>query len=141
MTRSVSPGLLDFVLLVKPLWKHSRIQPLFLHHLCGYTFCQHNIAWKFPDETFSFLYANAGNQSPRYHLRLVMASPNHAEHLLHITFPAIRIEPLMIAAAINDSGDLGQMIFRAITAGKVNIKLDPYLTRLPKTKHGAEACR
>jgi len=47
----------------------------------------------------------------------------------------------MKAAAINDPGELGQMIFGAIIARKANIKLDPYLPRLPKTKHGAEARR
>jgi hypothetical protein len=47
----------------------------------------------------------------------------------------------MMAAAINDPGDLGQMIFAAVTAGKAYIQLDPHLPRRPKTKHGAEARR
>jgi hypothetical protein len=90
---------------------------------------------------FSILYANAGNQVARSYPRVVMATPDQVQHLMPVAITASSIEPLMMAAAINDPGDLGQMIFGTITARKADIELDPYLPRLPKTKHGAEARR
>ncbi len=97
---------------------------------------------KLPDWTFSILDAKAGNQMARRQSRTLMTSPDQIQDLIPITFPASRIEPLMVAVAINDPGDFGQMLFRAIiAASKANIKLDPYPPRLAKTKHSAEACR
>jgi hypothetical protein len=72
---------------------------------------------------------------------MVMASPDQVQHLMPIAIAASRIESLMMAAALNDPGNLGQMTFRAIIiADKADIKLDPYLPRLTETKDGAEAC-
>ena len=90
----------------------------------------------------SILDANVGDQMARRLPGMVMASPDEVQHLMPITIAASRIEPLLIAAAFNDSGDLGQMIFCAvIPACKANIQLDPYLPRLAEMKNGAEVCR
>lgn len=48
----------------------------------------------------------------------------------------------MVAAAVNDPGDLSPMMFRAIIyARQVNIKLDPHPAALAKPKYRTEACR
>jgi hypothetical protein len=48
----------------------------------------------------------------------------------------------MVALDVNDPGDLSPMIFcDIISASQVNIKLDPHLAGLAKTKHGTQASR
>jgi hypothetical protein len=47
----------------------------------------------------------------------------------------------MVAVAFNDPGYLSPMIFcDIISASQVNIKLDPHLAWLAKTKYRTEAC-
>jgi len=75
-----------------------------------------------------------------------MTSPDQVPQLMPITFLASGIEPLIVAVAINDAihdpCDFGPTVLRTIIrSNSVNIKLDPYLPPLAKTKHSAEACR
>jgi hypothetical protein len=70
-----------------------------------------------------------------------MTSPDQAQNLMPVTFPAIGLGSLVKAAAVDDPGDLGQADFRTLIAScKADIKLDPNWPRLAKTKRCAETC-
>jgi hypothetical protein len=95
------------------------------------------LSWR----AFSIHDAKAGNQMASRQPRTLVTSPDQIQHLIPITLPASRIEPFMVAIALNDPGHLSQVNFRAIiAASEDNLKLDPYWPRLAKTKRCAETC-
>jgi hypothetical protein len=126
------------------IFVQSRGNPTLTLHRPGHGGCafrQHVVGLKIPGRRLALLDANGGDQMGRGQPQLIVTPPDQVQHLMPVTFPASGIASLVMAAAVNDPGDLRQMSLRAlITASKVDIKLDPYWPRLAKTERGAEAC-
>jgi hypothetical protein len=95
-----------------------------------------------PGDAGSILDANTSTQMAGGKSRSLMTSSDQIQYLIPITFSANRIKPLMVAVGVNDPGDLSPMTCCDILiASQVNIKLDPHLAWLAKTKYRTEACK